>query len=124
MKGKVVIIVDGTPYAAAVPSSFYEGLISPEDINLKWPYGIFLRVIRYIALMLSIFLPGLYIALTLYHQEMIPPELLNSIVASREQVPFPTFFEIVLMEISFELIREAGIRVPALSVILWVSSEL
>jgi spore germination protein KA len=114
MKGKVVIIVDGTPYAAAVPSSFYEGLISPEDINLKWPYGIFLRVIRYIALMLSIFLPGLYIALTLYHQEMIPPELLNSIVASREQVPFPTFFEIVLMEISFELIREAGIRVPGI----------
>lgn len=111
-EGKVVILMDGSPFASAVPTTFFEAMQSPEDFFLKWYYSSALRIIRLIGIFFALFLPGLYIALTLYHQEMIPTELLISITKARENVPFPTIFEICMMEISFELIREAGIRVP------------
>ncbi|EGD49580.1 GerA spore germination protein [Ruminiclostridium papyrosolvens DSM 2782] len=112
LDGKVAIIAEGTPFASTVPTSFFEAMQSPEDFFLKWQFGTFLRLLRYLGLLMTLFLPGLYVALTLYHQEMIPTELLTSIAKSRENVPFPTIIEILLMEVSFELIREAGIRVP------------
>ena len=74
-----------------------------------------LRVVRLIGLLLAAFLPGMYTALILFHQEMIPTSLLSTIVASRVNVPFPTIVEILLMEFSFELIREGGIRVPGVT---------
>lgn len=110
--GKVVLIVEGTPFASSIPTSFFESIQSPEDFGLKWQYATFLRYIRLSAMIITLLLPGLYVAVTLYHQEMIPTELLNSIVKSRENVPFPAIVEIVLLEIAFELIREGGIRVP------------
>ena len=73
----------------------------------------FLRLIRCIAIFFALFLPGFYVAITNFHQELIPSELLFAISSSREAIPFPVIFEIILMEISFELIREAGIRVPS-----------
>jgi len=112
MEGKVAIICDGTPSASIVPTTFFNLLYTSEDYTLRWQYGTFIRFIRIIAAVLALFLPGLYIALTLYHQEMIPTELLLSIIKTREIVPFPALLEILIMEISFELIREAGIRVP------------
>lgn len=71
-----------------------------------------LRIIRTISIIFSLLLPGVYIAITTYHPELIPTELLFAMASSRESVPFPIIFEIVVMEISFELIREAGLRIP------------
>jgi len=112
IEGKVAIICDGAPYASIVPITFFHMVHTSEDYNLRWQGGTFLRVIRIIAIIIAIFLPGLYLALTLYHQEMIPTELLHSLHKARENVPFPTIIELLLMEISWELIREAGVRVP------------
>ena len=115
MDGKVVIICEGTPFALAMPIVFFDLFHTSEESNLRWQYGTFLRIVRLIGLLLAAFLPGMYTALILFHQEMIPTSLLSSIVASRVNVPFPTFLEILLMEFSFELIREGGIRVPGVT---------
>lgn len=112
MDGKVLLITDGSPFVSSVPVSFFETLQSPEDFGLKWQFSTFLRYLRFFALFATLLLPGLYAAVTLFHPEMIPTELLNSIVKSKENVPFPTIVEITFMELSFELIREGGIRVP------------
>ncbi|MGE5678929.1 MAG: spore germination protein, partial [Pseudomonadota bacterium] len=112
MDGKVILIVDGIPFVSSIPTSFFETIQSPEDFSLKWQFASFLRYIRMTALYITLLLPGLYVAITTYHQEMIPTELLNSIVKSRENVPFPTIVEIILLETAFELIREGGIRTP------------
>jgi spore germination protein KA len=112
MDGKVILVMEGTPYVSTIPSTFFETLQSPEDFGLKWQFATFLRYLRLFALSITMLLPGLYAAITLFHQEMIPTELLNSIVKSRENVPFPTILEIIFMELAFELIREGGIRVP------------
>lgn len=111
--GRVIVLVNGSPYALVVPAIFSDFLDSSEDLNLKHQYSNFIRVLRIIAFVISLFLPGFYIAITNFHQEVIPTELLFAIVASRESVPFPVLFEILVMEFSFELIREASIRVPS-----------
>lgn len=85
---------------------------SPEDLNIKHQYANLYRILRYIAIFTALLLPGLYLAVTNFHQELIPTELLFTIVSSRESVPFSIFFELLIMEFSFELIREASIRVP------------
>ena len=112
VSGRVAIIVDGSPNALVVPITAFDLMHSPEDNYIRFPYVNLLRYIRYIAGFLALLLPGLYVAITNYHQEMIPTDLLLAIEASREKVPFPSLVEILLMEISFELIREAGLRVP------------
>ena len=112
-EGRVAIIINGSPYVLVCPGIFVDFISSPEDLNLKYQFSNILRVIRIIAIFFSLLLPGLYIAITTYHPELIPTELLFAIAASRESVPFPIIFEIVVMEISFELIREAGLRVPS-----------
>lgn len=112
LEGRVVVIADGTPFVLGMPATFIDFLASGEDTNLKYQFSNLLKIIRLIALTLTVLLPGLYIAITNFHQELIPSELLFAIVASRNSVPFPIIFELMIMEISFELIREAGIRVP------------
>lgn len=72
-----------------------------------------LKFVRALALFVTLLLPGLYVAVTTFHQELVPTELLFAIVASRSNVPFPIIFEILIMEVSLELIRESGVRVPA-----------
>lgn len=111
-EGKVAVIVNGSPYSLVMPATGIELMHSPEDSYVRFPFGSFMRIFRYIGLFLTLLLPGLYIAITNYHQEMIPTDLLIAIEASREKVPFPSVVEIMIMEISFELIREAGIRIP------------
>lgn len=112
LEGKAAIIVDGTPFALVVPITAADLFHSPEDSYLRWQYGTLLRIVRIYAVIVATLLPGLYIAATNFHQEMIPTEILIAISKARENVPFPTIIEILLMESSFELIREAGIRVP------------
>ena len=113
LNGRVAIIVNGTPFVLVVPGVFIDFLTSGEDRNLNYHFANFLKFIRGIALFFAIFLPGMYVAITNYHQELIPSELLFAIANAREAIPFPVIFEIILMEISFELIREAGLRVSS-----------
>lgn len=112
LEGRVVVLVNGSPYALIMPGVFIDFLSSPEDVNLKYQYSNLLKIVRIIAFLITLFLPGLYVAISNYHTELLPTELLFTIAASRNTVPFPIIFEILLMEISFELIREAGLRVP------------
>lgn len=112
LKGRVIVIVNGTPYGVIMPAILVDFLTSPEDTNLKVNFANFLRALRFLAAFITLLLPGLYVALTSFHQEILPTGLLYSILASRENVPFPIIVEILLMEISFELIREAVLRVP------------
>ncbi|KNY26083.1 spore germination protein [Pseudobacteroides cellulosolvens] len=113
-EGKVAIISEGTPFAEIVPNTFFQLLHTSEDAMLRWQYGTFLRIIRVLGMLIAMFLPAIYVALTLFHQEMIPTELLADIASSKEAVPFPTIVEIILLEVSFELIREGGIRIPGI----------
>ncbi len=111
-EGKAAVIVNGSPFVLVMPASLVTLVHTAEDSYLRFPYGNFLRFVRTLGLMTALLLPGLYLAITNYHQEMIPTDLLFSIAASREKVPFPSIVEILMMELSFELIREAGIRIP------------
>lgn len=112
MEGRVALIVDGAPFAEVVPTTFFEHLHTSEEAFSVWYFGTFLRFVRFFGMLVSAILPGMYIALTTYHQEMIPTDLLATIALTRENVPFPVLVEVLIMEISFELIREAGIRMP------------
>lgn len=113
MQGRVVILINGNPYALIIPAVITDFLSSPEDSNLKPLFANFLKGIRFLALFITLLLPGMYVAVTSFHQELLPTELLFSIFASRENVPFPIIFELLVMEISFELIREGGLRSPS-----------
>lgn len=113
LDGRACIIVNGSPYVIVLPGVFVDYLSSPEDYNLKYQYANLGKIIRLISIFFAVLLPGMYIAVTNFHQDLLPTELLFTISASRESVPFPTVVEILLMEVSFELIREAGVRVPS-----------
>lgn len=113
LQGRVIILINGSPYALILPAILIDFLTSPEDTNLKPQFANFLKVIRIISSFFALLLPGLYIAITNFHREIIPTELLFSILSSRQSVPFPIIVEILIMEISFEIIREAGLRVPS-----------
>lgn len=113
LNGKVALLVNGSPYAIILPATFIDFISSPEDTNLNYNYTNFLRIIRCVALFFALLLPGLYVAVTNYHQELIPSELLFAIVNAREAIPFPVLFEILIMEFSFELIQEASVRVSS-----------
>lgn len=113
LEGRVAIIVNDTPYVLVAPGVLSDFMSSPEDANYKFQFSNMLKFIRLIAVFFALFLPGIYVAVTSFHHELLPTELLFTIEAARETVPFPVIFEILLMEISFELIREAGVRVPS-----------
>ena len=113
LQGRVIIIYNGSPYALILPVTLFDFISSPEDVNLNYHFSNLLKLIRGIAFFITLLLPGLYLAVTIYHRELIPTELLYSIVATRVSVPFPIVLEILMMELSFELIREAGLRVPS-----------
>lgn len=113
LEGRVCVLLNGSPYGLIAPGTFLDFMSSPEDYNLKFQFANLLKFLRILAVFITLLLPGLYMAITNFHQELLPTELLFSILSSREAVPFPIFFEILVMEISFELIREAGLRVPS-----------
>lgn len=112
-EGRCVLVLNGSPRALIMPSNSFELTHSVSDDYLHVPFALMSRLIRLFGMFVSLLLPALYLAITLYHQEIIPTYLLYSISASRENVPFPSIVELLLMDISFELIREAGIRMPS-----------
>ena len=107
LNGRVALIINGSPYALIIPAIMIDFFSSSEDMNLNYIFSNFLKIIRMFALLIATFLPGFYVSITLYHQEFIPDELLFAMVSARENIPFSIIFEIVIMEIAFELIREA-----------------
>ncbi|MGD8191358.1 spore germination protein [Brevibacillus ginsengisoli] len=112
LSGKVAILVDGSPFVMIAPTLFVQFFQAPSDYYSRFDIATFLRLLRYISFLVSLTAPSLYIAAITFHQEMIPTTLLISLAASREGVPFPAFVEALLMEASFEVLREAGIRMP------------
>lgn len=115
LEGKVVIIIDNSPYALIVPAVFNDFFKTPEDMYAKSINTSFTRVLKYIAFFIALLTPGLYIALITYNHEMIPTDLLINFATQREGVPFPAFFEAFIMMVSFEILREADLRVPGIS---------
>ncbi|SHF28222.1 spore germination protein KA [Seinonella peptonophila] len=112
LEGHVTILCDGNPVALVVPITLFSFLQSSEDYAQKFMIGSLIRWLRYISVAIVLLLPSTYVALLTYHQEMIPTSLLLTIAKSREQIPFPALFEALLMEITFEALREAGVRLP------------
>ncbi len=112
LEGRVAIVVDGTPFVLTVPMLFVESFQASEDYYVRTPYASFIRLLRYFAFMIAVFAPAIYIALTVFHPELIPTTLLFSLSAAREGVPFPAFLEALIMLIAFEILREGGIRLP------------
>ncbi|MBS4174319.1 spore germination protein [Bacillus sp. FJAT-49736] len=112
LEGRIAILVDGTPFSLIAPVTLFSFLQSSEDYYERYIISTLIRWIRYPFFLVSLLLPSIYIALTTFHQEMIPTDLLISMASAREFVPFPTFFEALLMEVTFEALREAGVRLP------------
>jgi spore germination protein KA len=112
MEGRIAILIDGTPFALVAPISLFSMLQSPEDYYQNVLSSTFLRWLRYGFFIVSLVLPSAYIAITTFHQEMIPTVLLLNISKSREEIPFPALIEALIMEITFEALREAGVRLP------------
>ncbi|WP_163539574.1 spore germination protein [Gracilibacillus sp. YIM 98692] len=112
LEGRVAILVDGTPFVLLVPALFIDFFQSSEDYYQRSDISSLLRLLRFFAFFLAMITPSAYIALTTFHQEMIPTPLLISIAAQREGVPFPALVEALMMEATFEILREAGIRMP------------
>ncbi|HHY33078.1 MAG TPA: spore germination protein [Firmicutes bacterium] len=110
--GRVAILTDGTPFVLIVPATFTMFLTSSEDYYERYFAGSAIRLLRIAAFFISLTLPAFYVALTTYHQEMLPTPLVLSIAAQREGIPFPAVVEALLMEFVFETLREAGIRLP------------
>ncbi|CAI9385797.1 spore germination protein [Niallia sp. Sow4_A1] len=112
LEGRVAIFVDNTPFVLVVPTYFWQFLQASDDYYMGFMAGSFFRIIRYIAFIISLTLTSIYVMLVSFHQEMIPTPLALTIASGREIVPFPVLLEALLMEITFELMREAGLRMP------------
>ncbi|AEI41074.1 spore germination protein [Paenibacillus mucilaginosus] len=112
LQGKVAILVDGDPFALVLPITFSSCIQSPEDYYQHWLISTMTRFLRLVAAFIATFLPALYISLVEYHHGMLPSKLAFSIAGAREGVPFPGVVEAFIMEITLELLREAGLRLP------------
>ncbi|MFZ5595592.1 MAG: spore germination protein [Bacillota bacterium] len=111
-EGRVAVLLSGSPFVLVLPGTMYSQLHTGEETYLRWQFGTFIRYVRTISFYIALLFPGIYLAVVLYHQEMIPTELLLAIAGSRERVPFPSLMEMLFLEFSFELVREAGLRIP------------
>lgn len=112
LEGRIAILTDGSPFALVAPATFTMFLTAPEDYFERFYAGSVIRILRYLAFFISLTLPALYIAITTFHQELLPTPLILSIAAQREQIPFPAVVEATIMEVVFEILREAGLRLP------------
>ncbi|MEW9669294.1 spore germination protein [Ammoniphilus sp. 3BR4] len=112
LEGRIAILIEGTPIALLVPATLGMFLFSNEDYYQRYDIASFLKLLRTFTFFLSIIMPGFYVAVLTYHQEMIPTPLLIALTGQREGVPFGIAIEVALMEVTFEILREAGIRLP------------
>ena len=112
LEGRVGLIVEGLPLGFVLPATFAEMLRAPDDLSGHFVIASALTLLRYISLFISVLLPAVYVAITMYHHEMIPTKLMLSMIEAKQNVPFSTAAEILGMLISFELLQEAGLRLP------------
>lgn len=112
MDGRVVMFIDGTPHPLIVPATWNQFFHTAEDYYLRWNIATFLRFIRYFSFFLTLLGPAMFVAFLSYHPELIPTPLLVNLAAQRQGIPFPVFVEVILMELTFEILREAGLRMP------------
>jgi len=113
LKGKIIVLVENTPFTLILPTVFIDFLHSSEDEYQKSASITFTRILRLIALIITIFTPAIYIAITTFDQNTIPDKLLISLAVQREGVPFPTSFEIIFLMVIFEILREGDMRIPS-----------
>lgn len=113
LQGKIAVVVDRSPSVMIAPVSFASFFQNVDDYSIRWPVASFIRMLRYLAFLVATFLPAIYIALISFNYEVIPLDLILSIGESREVVPFPPLLEAMLMELTLEMLRESGIRLPA-----------
>lgn len=112
-EGRIALLIEGNPTALILPVSFFSFLQAVDDYNVHFVLGSFFRIIRTTALLISILLPSLYISLVAFHFEIIPQPLIISVKSSLQYIPYPPLIEALIMEFTIELIREAGLRLPA-----------
>jgi spore germination protein KA/spore germination protein len=112
MEGKIIVMMQGSGVVLICPALFVEFLQSIEDYYHRFIFTSLIRILRMIAFLIALLLPSIYVALTTFHPELIPTVLLLAITNTREGIPFPSVVEVIIMEFFFELLREAGIRLP------------
>jgi len=112
LEGRTAIIIDGTPFVLTVPMLFIESFQTAEDYYSRPLYASLIRILRFIAFLITLFAPAIFIALTAFHQELLPTTLLFTIAKARAGTPFPILIEALIMVFAFEILREAGIRLP------------
>ncbi|OIK17169.1 spore germination protein [Bacillus sp. MUM 116] len=112
ISGQVAILSNGSPYIVTGPTTILDFFISPEDYYLNWVLGSFFRIIRIISVIFSLFATPIYVAILTFHYEVVPDDLLQPLISSRAHVPFPPVWEAIFLEITIELLREAGARLP------------
>ncbi|MBP2636576.1 MAG: GerA spore germination protein [Firmicutes bacterium] len=111
-EGRVAILLDSSPFALVLPISLFSLIHSAEDFALLQPYSSVVRLLRWVGVGIALFMPATFLAISIFHQEAIPTEMLLAITSARLQVPFPTIVEMLLLGVAFELIREGGLRIP------------
>lgn len=112
LEGRVAVLVDGTPFVITVPYFFLENFQAPDDYYINKYYANFTRILRWLAFFIAVFLPGFYIAIITYHFSLLPSMFIFRLAVARAGVPLPTIVEIVIMMVAFQLIKEAGLRLP------------
>ncbi|GEN33761.1 MULTISPECIES: spore germination protein [Aneurinibacillus] len=112
LDGKIVVLADGSPYAWIAPSTFWEFLQSPDDYYNRWLSASLLRFLRMVGLFAALFFTAIYVAIATFHYQMIPSDMLMTLLRTRSKVPFPPLYEALLMEVTIEFLREAGARLP------------
>src|SRR5690625_245588 len=112
MEVRFVLLVDSDPACLVVPFLFVESINSIEDDSSRPYYASFIRLIRFLAFGLSITLPAIYIAAINFNKALIPSDMVVPLTVAREAVPFPLALEIIIMTLMFEVVREAGVRLP------------
>ncbi|BBB90337.1 MAG TPA: spore germination protein [Methylomusa anaerophila] len=113
-EGRLAIMLDGSPFVLITPVSLFTLFHTGEDFSVYWVAASFSRVLRFLGAFLTLLMPALYIAISYFHEEALPTSLIIAIAGARERVPFPSILEIAMMEFSFELLREAGVRIPGM----------
>lgn len=112
LEGRIVLLSDNSPVALILPATYNTFIQTSDDYYSRWEIASFTRMLRYLASFLAMTFPGLYLSMTNFHTQILPTDLLLSLAAARQGVPFPAVVEIILMEVAFELLREAGVRLP------------
>ncbi|AST90095.1 hypothetical protein BC6307_01755 [Sutcliffiella cohnii] len=113
LEGRVLCLMDGSPYSLSTPTNFFEFFQSPDDYNQRWLLGTLSRLLRFAALFITLFASAFYVAVSMFHYEIIPVKLLHEFIQSRSKVPFNPVIEALIIEGIIELLREAGARLPS-----------